>query len=61
LRRLFALLALLVVIAIIVVAAVVISNDASSTAVHYQKVVGHDAQSAVDQLKQIINKYSNNK
>jgi serine/threonine protein kinase len=57
-RRVLAFLALLVVIAIIVVAAVLISHSASGTVVHYRKVVAHDAQSAVSQLKQIINKYS---
>ncbi|MGH2895656.1 MAG: protein kinase domain-containing protein [Solirubrobacteraceae bacterium] len=57
-RRLIAVLALLGVLALIVIAAVTISNSTSNTVVHYRKVVARDAQSAVNQLTDIINKYT---
>ncbi|HEX3689788.1 MAG TPA: protein kinase [Solirubrobacteraceae bacterium] len=57
-RRLMAVLALLGVLALIVIAAVTISNSTSNTVVHYRKVIAHDAQSAVTQLTDIINKYT---
>ena len=53
-----ALLALLAVFALVVIAAVVISNSTSNTVVHYQKVIAHDAQSAISQLQSLINKYT---
>jgi len=58
LRRMMAVLALLAVLALIVIAAVTISNSTSNTVVHYRKVIAHDAQSAVNQLTDIINKYT---
>ena len=58
LRRFMAALALLAVIAIIVVVAVLISDSTSSTAVHYQKVIARDTQSAVNQIQSLINKYT---
>jgi eukaryotic-like serine/threonine-protein kinase len=57
-RRLMAVLALLGVLALIVIAAVTISNSTSNTVVHYRKVIAHDAQSAINQLSDIINKYT---
>ncbi len=57
-RRMMAVLALLAVLALIVIAAVTISNSTSNTVVHYRKVVAHDAQSAINQLSDIINKYT---
>ena len=57
-RRMMAVLALLAVLALIVIAAVTISNSTSNTVVHYKKVVAHDAQSAINQLTDIINKYT---
>ncbi|MFL5861661.1 MAG: protein kinase domain-containing protein, partial [Solirubrobacteraceae bacterium] len=52
-RRLMAVLALLAVLALIVIAAVTISNSTSNSVVHYKKVVAHDAQSAINQLRDI--------
>jgi serine/threonine-protein kinase len=57
-RRFVAVLALLAVVAVIVIAAVVISNSASNTVVHYKKVVSQDAQSAVNQVQDLLNKYT---
>jgi serine/threonine-protein kinase len=57
-RRMMAVLALVGVLALIVIAAVTISNSTSNTVVHYRKVVAHDAQSAINQLSDIINKYT---
>ena len=57
-RRLMAVLALLGVLALIVIAAVTISNSTSNTVVEYKKVVAHDAQSAINQLSDLINKYT---
>ena len=53
-----ALLALIAVFALVVIAAVVISSSTSPTVVHYQKVVAHDAQSAINQLSGLINQYT---
>ncbi len=58
LRRFMALLALVVVLALIVIAALLISNSTSSTVVHYQKVISQDAQSAINQLRGLVNKYT---
>jgi serine/threonine protein kinase len=57
-RRMMAVLALLAVLALIVIAAVTISNSTSNTVVEYKKVVAHDAQSAINQLTDIIDKYT---
>ena len=57
-RRLIGFLALVAVLALIVIAAVLIANSTSNTVVHYQKVVAHDAQSAIGQVRTLINKYT---
>jgi serine/threonine protein kinase len=57
LRRLMAMLAVLVVLALIVVAVVLISKSTSTT-VHYEKVVGSDAQQAINQMQQLLDKYT---
>jgi hypothetical protein len=46
------------VLALIVIAAVTISNSTSNTVVHYKKVVANDAQSAISQVQNLINKYT---
>jgi hypothetical protein len=46
------------VLALIVIAAVVIADSSSSTVVHYKKVIAHDAQSAINQVSDLINKYT---
>jgi serine/threonine-protein kinase len=58
-RRFMALLALVAVFALVVIAAVVISDSTSNTVVHYQKVIARDAQSAISQIKSLINQYTN--
>jgi serine/threonine protein kinase len=57
LRRLTAVLAVLVVLAVIVVAVVVISKSTTTT-VHYEKVVGSDVQQAINQMQQLLDKYT---
>jgi serine/threonine protein kinase len=57
-RRMMAALALVAVLALIVIAAVSISNSTSNTVVHYKKVVARDAQSAINQVQDLINKYT---
>ncbi len=57
-RRFMVLMALIAVFALVVIAAVVISSSTSTTVVHYQKVVAHDAQSAINQISGLINKYT---
>jgi eukaryotic-like serine/threonine-protein kinase len=57
-RRLIALLAVLAVIVAAVVVAVVIASSTSSQVVHFRTVVGHDAQSAIDQVRGVISKYT---
>jgi eukaryotic-like serine/threonine-protein kinase len=56
-RRLMAVLAVLLVLAVIVVAVVLISKGTSTT-VHYEKVVGSDVNQAIDQMQQLIDKYT---
>jgi serine/threonine-protein kinase len=57
-RRGLALLVLAVVLLIVVIAAIAIANSTSSTVIHYQKIVGHDAQSALQQAQNLINQYT---
>jgi serine/threonine protein kinase len=57
-RRLMVLLALVAVFALVVIAAVLISSSTSPTVVHSEKVISHDAQSAINQLSSMINKYT---
>jgi serine/threonine protein kinase len=58
-RRLIGFLALLAVLALIAIAAVLIADSTASTVVHYEKIGGRDAQSAINQLQSLINKYTN--
>ena len=57
LRRLMAGLVLLVIVAAIVVAAVLLSHTSAST-FQYRKVVAHDAQTAINQIQSLVNKYT---
>jgi serine/threonine-protein kinase len=57
-RRLMGFLALIAVFALVAIAAVVIANSTSNTIVHYKKVVARDAQSAISQVEDLVNKYS---
>ncbi len=57
-RRGMALLVLAVVLLIIVIVAISIANSASNTVIHYQKIAGHDAQSVVNQVQNLINQYT---
>ncbi len=42
----------------VVAAAVVIASSTSSTVVHFRTVVGHDAQTAINSVRNIINQYT---
>jgi serine/threonine protein kinase len=57
-RRLMGFFSLLAVLALIVIAAVLIANSTSNTVVHYQKIVSHDAQQAINQVQSLISKYT---
>jgi serine/threonine-protein kinase len=57
-RRFMAVMALVAVLALIVIAAITISNSTSNTVVHYKKIVAHDAQSAINQMRDLINQYT---
>ena len=57
-RRFMGLLAMIAVLALITIAAVTISNSTSNTVVQYKKVVARDANSAISQLEDLINKYT---
>ena len=57
-RILLAILALVVIAAIVSVVAVELADKADKVVVHYQQVVGNDVQSAIDQVKTIISKYT---
>jgi len=57
-RRFFAFLAVVVLFVAAVAAAIAIAANSSNTAVHYQKVVAHDANTAVKKLQSIISQYT---
>jgi Tfp pilus assembly protein PilE len=57
-RRGLALLVLAVVLLIVVIAAIAIANSTSNTVIHYQRIVGQDAQSALQQVQSLINQYT---
>jgi hypothetical protein len=57
LRRVMSVLALLVVLAVIVVVVVLITKGTTTT-VHYEKVVGSHVQQAIDQIQQLLDKYT---
>ncbi len=57
-RRLGALLAVLAVFVVAVIVAALIATSTSNTVVHFRTVVAHDTQSAIDQVKSIINQYT---
>ena len=57
-RLLWTILTLVILIAVIAIVAVELANHADKAIVHYQRVVANDAQSAIDQLKSIITKYT---
>jgi len=58
LRRLIGLLAVLAVLALIVIAVVLIADSTSATVVHYRKVVGSDVHQAINQVQQLLDKYT---
>ncbi len=49
---------LLLVFGAAVVVALVIANDTSNNVVHFRTVVGHDAQSAINSLRSLVNRYT---
>jgi len=49
---------LVLVCAAAVVVALVIANDTSNNVVHFRTVVGHDAQSAINSLRGLVNQYT---
>jgi eukaryotic-like serine/threonine-protein kinase len=57
-RRLMAALAVLAVLALIVIAVLLIADSTSTTVVHYRKVVGSDARQAINQMQQLLDKYT---
>jgi serine/threonine-protein kinase len=57
-RRFVALLAVFVVLIAAVVVAIVIASSTSNQVVHFRTIVGRDAQSAIDQVRSEINKYT---
>ena len=57
-RWIIGLSALCLIFLIAVVVAVVIAGSTSSGVIHFRSVVAHDAQSAIDSIRQIIQKYT---
>jgi serine/threonine-protein kinase len=57
-RRLFAVAALAIVLAAAVVVAVVIATGTSSNVTQLQRTIGNDANSAIKQVRDFINKYT---
>jgi serine/threonine-protein kinase len=49
---------LLVVVIAAVVVAVAIASNTSNTVVHFQRVIAHDAQTAINDMHDLINKYT---
>ena len=58
LRRLVAFVALAIVFTAAVATAVVIATSTSSTVIHFRTVVAHDAQSAIQSVRDMVNKYT---
>jgi eukaryotic-like serine/threonine-protein kinase len=57
-RRFMGFLALAIVFTIAVAVALIIATSTSNTVVHYRTIVGHDAQSAINSLRNLINQYT---
>jgi serine/threonine-protein kinase len=57
-RRLFTFLVLAILFTAAVAIAVVVATSATNTVVHYQRVVGHDANHAINNLRDLIQKYT---
>jgi serine/threonine protein kinase len=57
-RRFMAFLALTLVFAAAVAAAVVIASSTSNSVVHFRRVVGHDAQQAINSVRSLVNQYT---
>jgi serine/threonine-protein kinase len=57
-RRGLTLLVLAVVLLVVVIVAIAIANSTSNTVIHYQRIVGRDAQSALQQVQSLINQYT---
>ena len=57
-RRFMALLAVFFVLVAAVVVAIAIASSTSNKVVHFRTIVGHDAQTAIDQVRGEINKYT---
>ena len=57
-RRFMAVLAVFLVLVAAVVVAVAISSSTSNTVVHFRTIVGRDAQTAIDQVRGEIDKYT---
>jgi hypothetical protein len=58
LRRFMGFLALAIIFTIAVAVAVIIATSTSNTVVHFRTVVGHDANSAINNLRDLINQYT---
>jgi serine/threonine protein kinase len=57
-RRIGWALAALIVLVVVIVVVAVLASDNSNTVVHYQQVVGNHAQDAINQVEDIISKYT---
>jgi hypothetical protein len=57
-RRFFAFLAVVVLFVAAVGAAIAIAANSSNRAVHYQKVIAHDANAAVKKVQDLISQYT---
>jgi hypothetical protein len=47
-----------VFVAAVIVAVELSASNGNSTAIHFEHVVAHDAQSAINQLRKVINGYT---
>jgi len=58
LRRFMVFLALAIVFTVAVAVAVILATSTSNTVVHFRRVVGHDAHSAISSMRDLINQYT---
>jgi eukaryotic-like serine/threonine-protein kinase len=57
-RRALALLLLVCVVVVVAIVVVILVSKGEKTVVHYQRIIGNDAQSAISSVKSLISKYT---
>lgn len=57
-RRALALLMLVCVVVVVAIVVVIVTSKGSQAVVHYQRIVGNDAQSAINSVQSLIHRYT---